>query len=199
MSRDVREGRGGPGQPRDWIGRIPFLLWCISFWVALWEKASLGVVVSGAFLAVAIWTRFRGAGPRAVRGLRPLKALEFALYFGLRLIQANLVVAWEVVTPKSSINQGVVEVPLRSSSDALVSLVANAVSLTPGTLTIDVRRDPTVLYVHVLHLRDPDEVRRDIQKLEELASRAFGREEISNTSKSDRHEFREEPKTSLEA
>lgn len=179
MSGDVRQGRSGLGEPRDWLGRVPFLLWSISLWIALWEKASLGVVASGTFLAVAIWMRFRDAGPGAVRGFRPLKAVEFAIYFALRLIQANLVVAWEVVTPKSSINQGVVEVPLRSSSDALITLVANAVSLTPGTLTVDVRRDPAVLHVHVLHLRDPDRVRRDIQKLEELASRAFGREEIA--------------------
>jgi hypothetical protein len=52
--------------------------------------------------------------------------------------------------------------------------VANAVSLTPGTLTLDVDPDPPVLYVHVLHLRDVDRLRREVAPLELLVTQAFG-------------------------
>ena len=56
-------------------------------------------------------------------------------------------------------------------------MVANAISLTPGTLTIEVATDPNVLYVHVLHLHDIDAVRRDVTRLERSVLRAFGTDE----------------------
>jgi multicomponent Na+:H+ antiporter subunit E len=53
--------------------------------------------------------------------------------------------------------------------------VADAVTLTPGTLTVEVRREPVpVLYVHVLHLRAVEDVRADVHRLRDLAERAFG-------------------------
>jgi multicomponent Na+:H+ antiporter subunit E len=52
--------------------------------------------------------------------------------------------------------------------------VADAVSLTPGTLTLEVQREPLILYVHVLHLRSVEDVRRDVRRLELDAVRAFG-------------------------
>jgi hypothetical protein len=56
-------------------------------------------------------------------------------------------------------------------------MVANSISLTPGTLTIDVGEDAKVLYVHVLHLRGVEQVRRDVHRLELLAIKAFGSDE----------------------
>jgi multicomponent Na+:H+ antiporter subunit E len=56
----------------------------------------------------------------------------------------------------------------------VVTLVANAVSLTPGTLTLELDRPGNILYVHVLHLRDLESVRRDVRSLEALVVRAFG-------------------------
>jgi multicomponent Na+:H+ antiporter subunit E len=59
-------------------------------------------------------------------------------------------------------------------SDLVITVVANAITLTPGTLTVELRRDPTTLYVHVLHLSDLDEVRRDIRTLQRKVVRAIG-------------------------
>jgi multicomponent Na+:H+ antiporter subunit E len=70
---------------------------------------------------------------------------------------------------------------LHVSTDGLATVVGNAITLTPGTLTVDVRRDdpdrPPVLYVHVLHFSDVDSLRRDVVRLERLAVRAFGTKE----------------------
>ncbi len=52
--------------------------------------------------------------------------------------------------------------------------VTTAVGLTPGTVVIDVHRTPTILYVHILHLRDPAHERRQIRRLEAVALAAFG-------------------------
>lgn len=157
-----------------------FMAWLVFIWAALWASVSPAVVVSGLLLSAAILLLYPAPAPRPVGAFRPLPAVRFAIYFVYKLVQANLVVAWEVITPKSRINQGVVRVPIEGASDAVVTLVANAISLTPGTLTVEVRRGPTVLYIHVLHLRSVEQVRRDVRRLESLALRAFATGEVES-------------------
>ena len=82
--------------------------------------------------------------------------------------------AWEIVTPRNRIHTGVVAVPMRTDSRAVFLVVGNVITLTPGTLTLEVAGSPPEIYVHVLHLHDVDRVRRDLQRVEDLAVRAFG-------------------------
>jgi multicomponent Na+:H+ antiporter subunit E len=103
-----------------------------------------------------------------------VQVARFVAHFLYKLVAANLTVARMVITPKPRINTGIVAVPLRRCSDAVATLVADAISLTPGTLTIEVRRNPTTLYVHALDVRDVEQVRADIRRLEVLAVKAFG-------------------------
>jgi multicomponent Na+:H+ antiporter subunit E len=72
------------------------------------------------------------------------------------------------------VRTGIVAVPVAACSDLVITVVANAITLTPGTLTLEVRREPSTLYVHVLHLRDLDQVRRDIRTLLRMVVRAIG-------------------------
>jgi multicomponent Na+:H+ antiporter subunit E len=106
--------------------------------------------------------------------IRPIAALRFAVVFAWRLVAASAVVAWEVVTPRNRINEGIVAVPVLGVSDVIVTIVANAVSLTPGTLTLEADRETGTLYVHVLHLHDIETVRDSIRDLAALVIRAFG-------------------------
>jgi multicomponent Na+:H+ antiporter subunit E len=150
-----------------------FLLWLVFVWAALWGSVSAGVLISGLLVAMSLLVLFPQAAPGSFRGFRLLGIVRFAAYFFYKLVQANLLVAWMAITPRSRIEQGIVRVPIRSSSDGVVTLLSNAISLTPGTLTVEVRRDPTVLYIHVLHLRDVEEVREDVRRLESLVLNAF--------------------------
>lgn len=146
-------------------------------WAALWEDARPTTWVVGFVVGLGVVAAFpsgRGGGAHRVR---PLAALRLLVTFSWKLVEASAIVSWAVLNPRSRIVEGVVAVPLRGASDGLTTLVANAISLTPGTLTLEVRRDPTVLYVHVLHLREPDAVRREVAELEALAIRAFGSEQ----------------------
>ena len=95
-------------------------------------------------------------------------------------MKSNLDVAWEVITPGSTLNRAIVAIPMHISSAAIARSSATAITLTPGTLTVDVherrtgdRRLPT-LYVHVLHFVDAESARRDVLPLERLAVAAFG-------------------------
>jgi multicomponent Na+:H+ antiporter subunit E len=57
-----------------------------------------------------------------------------------------------------------VAVPLDARTDAEIVLLANLITLTPGTLSLDLSDDRTVLYVHAMYLTDPDELRREIKE-----------------------------------
>lgn len=158
----------------------PYLiLWLTTVWVALWGDLTFANVAGGVLVATALTVLLPAPGDqrRVADGraqVRPLAAIHFAAWFAWKLVEANVIVGWEVLTPRNRINEGVVAVPLHGCSDGLTSLVASCVSLTPGTLVLDVAVDPLVLYVHVLHLRTIEEVRTEVQTLEHLAIRAFG-------------------------
>jgi multicomponent Na+:H+ antiporter subunit E len=94
------------------------------------------------------------------------RLLGFAAYFLRELTVANAQVVWDVLTPRSRLAPGIAAVPLRSRSDLEVTLIANLVTLTPGTLSLAVRRDPATLYVHGMYARDPDVFREQIATME---------------------------------
>ncbi len=84
-------------------------------------------------------------------------------YFLVELVRSNLRVLWDVVTPGHISRPGIVGIPLRAQSDLEILLVANLISLTPGTLSIDLAEDRRTLFVHVMFLDDPEEFRQGIQ------------------------------------
>lgn len=175
------------------MARLGFLAWLLVVWVALWGDVTVANVVSGLVTASLLLVVFPPATARRSGRVRPLPTLRFVAYFAWKLVEASAVVAWEVVTPRSRITEGIVAVPIRGVSDTVATVVANAVSLTPGTLTLEVDRDPAVLYVHVLHLRDLDAVRREVRHIEALAIAAFGDDKAVARLEQDRPEGRVTP------
>ena len=142
-------------------------------WVALWGDLSVGNVVAGALVGAGVLALV-GEREQAHGTLRPLRTLHFFAYVAWSLVKATTLVAWEVVTPTNQIVEGIIAVPLPDATPAVVTVVTAAVGLTPGTVVVEVDEEPCVLYVHVLHLRDVEQVRADLRHLEALALRAFG-------------------------
>jgi multicomponent Na+:H+ antiporter subunit E len=155
--------------------RVVLVAWLTVLWVVLWQRPSAGNVVGGLVAAAIVLAVVPARRPaRRDHALRPLRLAAFLGWFGWQLLLSNLVVAREVVTPRDRIRTGIVRVPVRGCSDLVTTIVANAITLTPGTLTLEARRDPPTLYVHVLHLYDLDRVRRDILTTQRLVVRAIG-------------------------
>jgi len=147
----------------------------VAFWVALWGEVTVANVVGGVLIASLVL--LVAPLPRPLRGelvMHPVGIAIFVAFFLRELVKASAVVALIVVRRPSSVSPGIVAVPLSSDSDALTTIVADAVSLTPGTLTVEVDSDPPVLYIHVLHLIDVDQVKADVATLERHVTRAFG-------------------------
>jgi multicomponent Na+:H+ antiporter subunit E len=147
----------------------------VAIWVFLWGYLTVANVLSGIVVVTALLAVFPTGRPRRpTYVVRPIAILRLVLYFVRSLLVANVVLAREILTRRDRIRTGVVAVPAHGVSDGLLVLVANVVALTPGTLAIEVQRDPPAFYVHVLHLHDVERVRGEILRLEELIVRAFG-------------------------
>jgi multicomponent Na+:H+ antiporter subunit E len=91
------------------------------------------------------------------------KAIGFFFYFVKELIVANLKVAFDIITPKDYMEPGIVAVPLDAETDMEITLLANLITLTPGTLSLDVSKDKKVLYIHTLYLDDIEKFREEIK------------------------------------
>lgn len=92
-----------------------------------------------------------------------LDALRFVGFFLVELVLANLRVAWDVLTPKAYRRPGVVAVPLERANDTEITVLANLVTLTPGSLSLDVSEDRGCLYVHAMFVDDPAKLRAEIK------------------------------------
>lgn len=159
------------------ISGVALVAWLTVFWVVLWRDFSAGPALGGLAAAILVTAAFPPARRhRPGDTVRPLWLLVFAGYFLWKLLAANAILAREIVTPRDSIRTGIIGISVEGSSDLVVTMVANAITLTPGTLTLEVHRDPPTLYVHVLHLHDPEQVRRDVYRLQRFALRAIGSE-----------------------
>ena len=156
-------------------GRFALALWLVVLWQLLWRDASVANTISGVVVAVLV-ALVSPQLPRTVprHRVRPVDLLRFLGYFAWLLVVSNVVVAREIVTPRDRIRSGIVSVPLAGSSDLATTVLADAITLTPGTLSLEVRQDPPTLYVHVLHVRDVEGVRRDIHRLQRMVVRAIG-------------------------
>ncbi|MFG0257142.1 MAG: Na+/H+ antiporter subunit E [Phycisphaerales bacterium JB043] len=94
-----------------------------------------------------------------------LRLLRFGAYFFRILVQANLQVAWEVLTPRMYMKPRILRYPVGGLSDVERTTLANCITLTPGTLVIDESPDRQWLYVHCMYAEDADEALRDLDEL----------------------------------
>lgn len=155
--------------------RLVSVLWLATIWVVLWGQFDVRSVVGGLALSTLLVVGIPSRDPIEVDAFRPIAVLRFVLFYAGLVLKSNAVLAWEIITPGSRIREGIVAVPLVGASDLVVSLLAHAIGGTPGTLVVDVdRNDRTVLYIHVLHLRSVEQVRRDILDLERRLVAAVG-------------------------
>jgi multicomponent Na+:H+ antiporter subunit E len=116
--------------------------------------------VLGAF---ALWLirEQTGSSGYLARGRRILSLL---LLFLKELAMSAWRVAVLVASPKLEPKPGIFALPLTVDRDYEIVMLANMITLTPGTLSIDVSEDRKTLYVHAIDCSDPEAVKRDIKK-----------------------------------
>lgn len=146
--------------------RVPLLL--AALWIALTGEWSVANLAAGAALGVAAARLTVPARSRSGRRLRVGWALlRFPVTVVWELVLANLRVARTVLfTPRDRLTPGIIAIPLSVASDVEVTALANLITLTPGTVTLDVSDDRRTLFVHALDLADPEAVLASIKDFE---------------------------------
>jgi len=91
------------------------------------------------------------------------KAINLMVFFLVELVISNFKVLWDIVTPSHFNRPGIIGVPLTASSDLEIFIVANLISLTPGSLSVDLSGDRKILYVHIMFLNDPEKTKHSIK------------------------------------
>jgi multicomponent Na+:H+ antiporter subunit E len=85
-------------------------------------------------------------------------------FFLAQMVLANLTMVVYVLSPLKKLRPGILAIPLRPGmSDLEITLLANMVTLTPGTLSMDVSEDRRALFVHFMHIEDPEAAVRDVK------------------------------------
>lgn len=115
-------------------------------------------VVGFALGYASLWAVFAAIGAPTVYFRRAPLVLRLAVYFVYELVVSSLQVAWDVITPQDLSSPAIVEMPLDVRSEVEILLVANLISLTPGTLSLDVSADRSSLFVHAMFAEDPEAI-----------------------------------------
>ncbi|WP_394907390.1 Na+/H+ antiporter subunit E [uncultured Mesonia sp.] len=132
-------------------------------WVAITGDFNFSNYVFGFVLSfVVLYVITRGKGDAKYFKIIP-KLISFVFFFLYELLKANLQVAYDVVTPTFYMQPAIVQVPLDAETELEIALLANLITLTPGTLSLDVSDDRKVLYVHAMYMENKEDFVRDIK------------------------------------
>jgi multicomponent Na+:H+ antiporter subunit E len=133
-------------------------------WVALTGDASPASVAFGLVLGALVvrFSRPLGAYPMFAT-VRPLRFLGLLVFLAREIVVANLKVVAAVLGPRRFLRPALVAVPLDLEGEERIAVLSNLISLTPGTLSLDVSPDRRTLYVHTMSTSSPDALRREIK------------------------------------
>jgi multicomponent K+:H+ antiporter subunit E len=137
--------------PHPWLSLALILVWLLLANDASWSQALLGTLLGGAIplLTRAYW-------PETLSIRRPLALARFIGLVLYDIAVANLAVAWTVLVRHRRLRPAFVEVPLDLKTDMAIGLLANTISLTPGTVSAYLTPDRRTLVVHALDLESPE-------------------------------------------
>jgi multicomponent Na+:H+ antiporter subunit E len=138
---------------------LPFI------WMALIGQFSLANFVMGFFLSVgSLWiVNLPGETPLLSYVVRLYRFVGLLVFFVKELVIANLRVALEVLTKGYQMQPAIIAIPLDTRSEFSITVLANLITLTPGTLSLDVSPGKDTLYIHAMYVDDVDAFRQDIK------------------------------------
>lgn len=149
------------------------IIWMMLQTSFTWPDFVVGMLVGFAIIGLSeralVWqwpdralaTSGRGRTSYVRFTLRLAGFIGFALW---EIVKSNIEVARIVLNPRHVFRTGIVAIPLDVQSDAGITLLSNLVTLTPGTVTIDISSDRRTLYIHAMDVRDPQALREQIKR-----------------------------------
>jgi len=157
--------------------QLPLLVALVLLWMLLWGSFSLLNLVIGIAIALIV-TRVFYLPPVELSGrFNPFWFAWFLIQFVGELVVASFQVAFQAFSPRRIEHNAVIAVQLRTRSDFLLTLTAISLSLIPGSLVVEVDRNRSVLFLHVLRAKDDADLQatRDrVLQVEFRLTRALG-------------------------
>jgi len=133
---------------------VVYLLFWVAFTSSLRPDELLAGVVLALVLAWLTGKEFSEDGMKNFSLRRIYYGILYIFVFLWEMVKANVDVALRVINPKIPINPGIVEVPTKLKTNVAKLALANSITLTPGTLTVDVIDDK--LYIHWIYVKTED-------------------------------------------
>jgi multicomponent Na+:H+ antiporter subunit E len=140
------------------MNAVIYFLMCFVTWMLLtgriyWQNIIAGAAVS--LITTLIFSRyFKINARKLVNPKRYFWLVVYILFFTWECVKANFDVAYRVLHPSMPVRPGIVKVRLRLKEDLARTILANSITMTPGTITVDIIGD--ILYVHCIYLKDTD-------------------------------------------
>jgi multicomponent Na+:H+ antiporter subunit E len=107
--------------------------------------------------------------------IKPFRLAWFVLFYLVELFLANLRVAHDVLRPHHRMKPGIIAIPLDAKSDLEIMALTNLITMTPGTLSLDISTDRRMLYIHAMYIDDLEGLRLEIKDgLEKKVMEVFG-------------------------
>ncbi|MEC4678970.1 MAG: Na+/H+ antiporter subunit E [Nitrospirota bacterium] len=143
------------------------LIWC-----ALQEKLNVTEFVIGSVFGYGIIFMLKRVLEDEKEKISPSQGVSFVLFWRVfcyffvfikEMIKANIDVVKIVLSPKLKMTPGIIAYKMDVKTDAGITLLANSITLTPGTLSVDISEDRKTLYIHALHIEDAAELQQSIR------------------------------------
>ena len=164
---------------RTWpvVGVVFAVLWVFVRGLPLTPVSVVRGLLAGLLVGLPVAFVFRRLYSKQSDLGRTVRALPSAArYLGAftrELLRANIDVAYRVLSPGMPIEPEVILVPLRVESDIAITVIANSITITPGTVTLDYDDETNALYVHGVDGRDPEAIAEPIRTWEDYALEGF--------------------------
>jgi len=146
---------------------LSFVIWCLLVWSLDWQHLLIGIIVC-LFVSYSVGDLFTKNPWKFKEPGRYLWLVYYLIVLFWEMIKANLDVAYRVIHPGLPIKPGIVKVKTKLKSDAALTYLANSITLTPGTFTIDIDQENGYLYIHWIYVTT-----EDIEKASEIIVRKF--------------------------
>jgi multicomponent Na+:H+ antiporter subunit E len=173
--------------------QLPLLVALVALWLFLWDHIDVLTVTTGILLAIAV-TRVLYLPPILLSGrFNPWYGLIFGLRMMFDVVYASLQVGYFAVNPRWQPMNSIIAIQLLTRSDLVTTLTAEATSVVPGTVVVDIDRERGLLYLHLLGTRteaDITRMRDQVLGMEEGIVMAIGTREQAASVREARRERR---------
>ena len=177
QNRAPAPNRARMSRGRGIIQQLVLLISLVLLWLMLWDSITVVTMVTGIVLAFII-TRVFYLPPIVLSGrFNVWHAAVFGLWFLYSVLHASIEVAWYAFRRKAVGAGSVIACDLRTSSDLVLTLIADTASLIPGSIIIDSDRAMGMLYLHFLDCDSEEKLRKakaQVYYIEELLIRTLG-------------------------